>query len=171
VYLRAAAIAVRGVLSTAIMLFPIAGSAQDSRTSPPAPIVAIDKEGRAHGDVSPPIAMHDPDPEYTEGARKAGIQGEVWVALTVGADGVPYDLKVIRSLPFGLTDKAVETVKSWRFKPGKIKGKPVAMRIQVEVDFRVFRSTIGQVNLVNSAMGVNLIPTWMRRWPEFTNNG
>jgi TonB family protein len=145
----------RGVLCTAILLFPVAGSAQDSRISPPAPIVAFDKEGRAHGDATPPVAKYDPEPEYTESALRAGIEGEVWVALTVGADGVPYDLKVVRPLPFGLTDKAVETVKSWRFEPGKIKGRPVAMRIEVEVDFRVFRSTIGQVNLVNSAMGVN----------------
>jgi hypothetical protein len=42
--------------------------------------------------VTAPIALHDPEPEYTENARQAGIQGDVWVALTVGAGGVPNDL-------------------------------------------------------------------------------
>jgi hypothetical protein len=42
--------------------------------------------------VTPPIALHDPEPEYTESTRQAGIQGGVWVALTVGADGVLNDL-------------------------------------------------------------------------------
>jgi TonB family protein len=41
----------------------------------------------------------------------------------------------MRSLGHGLDEKAVETVKKWRFEPARKEGKPVASEINVEVYF------------------------------------
>jgi len=146
------------------MLVAAAAWAQDSNNltpsaTPAAPRLTFDKDGRAHqGDLILPRATYQPDPEYTEGARKAAIEGEVWLSLIVGTDGVPYNVKVVRSLGFGLTDKAIEVVKTWKFEPGTKAGKPIAMQIRVEVAFHLAGSPIGEVVLLNGTTTTGLQP-------------
>ena len=81
------------------------------------------------------IARHDP--EYTPEARQARIQGKVELSVTVGADGVLRDIQVVRGLDAGLDNKAIDCVKTWRFRPATVKGEPVAAVILVEVPFRL----------------------------------
>jgi periplasmic protein TonB len=93
---------------------------------------------RIGGGVLPPKAVYSPDPEYSEEARKAKYQGTVVLSLVVGADGMPRDIKVARSLGLGLDEKAIEAVKTWKFEPGTKDGKPVATYASVEVQFRLY---------------------------------
>lgn len=93
---------------------------------------------RVGGGVSAPRAVFAPDPEYSEEARKAKYQGVVVLWLIVGPDGRPRDLRVARSLGMGLDQKAIETVRQWRFEPAMKDGKPVAVQINVEVNFRLY---------------------------------
>jgi protein TonB len=53
------------------------------------------------------------------------------------ADGTVGDVRVARSLDAvnGLDRQAVKAMKQWRFKPGLKDGKPVAVRVQVEMSF------------------------------------
>jgi TonB family protein len=85
-----------------------------------------------------PRAKSTPDPEYSKEARKQRIQGTVILLLTVGADGIPQDIKVTRGLGYGLNEQAVSAVKSWRFEPSTVDGKPVPVQINVEVNFRLY---------------------------------
>jgi periplasmic protein TonB len=93
---------------------------------------------RIGGGVSAPKATYAPDPEYSEEARKAKYQGTVVLSLIVGADGVPRDIKVARSVGLGLDEKAIETVKTWKFEPGTKDGKPVATYATIEVAFHLY---------------------------------
>jgi len=93
---------------------------------------------RVGGGVSPPRVIYQPEPEYSEEARKAKYQGTCVLWLVVGADGRPRDVKVTRSLGLGLDEKAIETVRTWKFEPAMKDGKPVAVQISVEVDFRLY---------------------------------
>jgi periplasmic protein TonB len=93
---------------------------------------------RIGGGVSAPKAVYAPDPEYSEEARKAKYQGTVVLSLVVGADGMPRDIKVARSLGLGLDEKAIEAVKTWKFEPGTKDGKPVATYASIEVQFRLY---------------------------------
>jgi TonB family protein len=93
---------------------------------------------RIGGGVSAPKATYAPDPEYSEEARKAKYQGTVVLSLIVGADGVPRDIKVARSVGLGLDEKAIETVKTWKFDPGTKDGKPVATYATIEVAFHLY---------------------------------
>ncbi|HZQ20642.1 MAG TPA: TonB family protein [Terriglobales bacterium] len=93
---------------------------------------------RIGGGVSAPKAIYAPDPEYSEEARKAKYQGTVVLSLVVGADGMPRDIKVARSLGLGLDQKAIEAVKTWKFEPGTKDGKPVATYASIEVQFRLY---------------------------------
>ena len=93
---------------------------------------------RVGGGVSAPRALQTPDPEYSEEARKAKYQGVCILWLIVGPDGHPRDVKVARSLGMGLDQKAIEAVKKWTFEPAMKDGKPVAVQINVEVNFRLY---------------------------------
>jgi periplasmic protein TonB len=93
---------------------------------------------RIGGGVSAPKAVYAPDPEYSEEARKAKYQGTVVLSLIVGADGVPRDIKVARSVGLGLDEKAIETVKTWKFDAGTKDGKPVATYATIEVAFHLY---------------------------------
>ena len=89
------------------------------------------------GGVSAPVAIVKPEPEYSEEARKAKWQGAVLLELIVDANGVPQEIKVVKSLGLGLDQKAIEAVQKWRFKPGLKDGKPVPVSANIEVNFRL----------------------------------
>ena len=90
------------------------------------------------GGVTAPRAIYKPDPEYSEEARKAKYQGKVVLGLIVDASGRPRGLKVEHGLGMGLDEKALEAVRTWKFEPAEKDGKPVAVAISVEVEFRLF---------------------------------
>jgi periplasmic protein TonB len=90
------------------------------------------------GGVSAPRPIYQPDPEYSEEARKAKYTGTCVLWLVVGADGRPREVKVTRSVGLGLDEKAIEAVKTWKFEPAMKDGKPVAVQISVEVEFRLY---------------------------------
>ena len=89
------------------------------------------------GGVSAPVPISRTPPEYTDEARNAKWQGTVLVRATVDENGVPQDLKIIRSLGMGLDQKAIEAVQKWRFKPGTKDGQPVPVSANIEVNFRL----------------------------------
>ncbi len=93
---------------------------------------------RIGGGVSAPRPIYDPEPEYSEEARKAKWQGTVVLWVVVGPDGKVHDLRVVRSLGLGLDEKAMEAVKQYRFRPALLQGKPVPVAISVEVDFHIY---------------------------------
>ena len=90
------------------------------------------------GGVSAPKVIYQPDPEYSEEARKAKFQGTCVLWLIVGPDGKPRDVQVRRTLGLGLDEKAMEAVRNWRFEPAYKDGMPVAAQISVEVSFRLY---------------------------------
>src|SRR5207244_4258057 len=93
---------------------------------------------RPGGGVTAPRAIYQPEPEYSDEARKAKFQGSVVLWLVVGPDGHPREVKVVRSLGMGLDEKALETVRTWRFEPGRKDGLPVAVQVHVEVIFHLY---------------------------------
>ena len=91
------------------------------------------------GGVSAPIPIYTPEPAYSEEARKAKYQGTVVLWIIVDAQGnVVPDVRVVKPLGLGLDEKAVEAVKTWKFKPATKNGTPVPVRVMVEVSFRLF---------------------------------
>ena len=89
------------------------------------------------GDVSAPTLIFSPDPQYSEEARQAKYQGVCIIALIVDTQGNPTRVQVVRHLGMGLDQKAVEAVKAYRFEPAMRFGKPVAVTVNIEVNFRL----------------------------------
>jgi protein TonB len=89
------------------------------------------------GNVLAPVRIHAPDPHYPEEARHARVQGVVILQTIIDTVGNVTDVKVLKGLPSGLTEAAVEAVSSWRFKPATLEGRPVAVYYLVTVSFSV----------------------------------
>jgi TonB family protein len=87
------------------------------------------------GGVAAPVPIFKPEPEFTEEARRAKHQGTVMLALIVGADGLTRDIRVVHRLGMGLDEKAIESARQWKFQPATKDGRPVAVAINIEVDF------------------------------------
>jgi protein TonB len=88
--------------------------------------------------VSAPRVIYQPDPTYSEEARNAKRQGSCGVELIVGSDGKPRNIRIVRSLGFGLDEKAIEAVKQWKFEPAMKDGIPVPVQINTEISFRLY---------------------------------
>lgn len=93
---------------------------------------------RVGGGVSAPRALYAPDPEYSDAARKAKYQGTVVLWVVIDQSGRPRQVKIARSLGMGLDEKAIEAVRLWRFEPARMDGQPVAVQVNVEVNFRLY---------------------------------
>jgi TonB family protein len=107
----------------------------------PAPIApgtaGTDGVSKVGGGVSQPAVLTKVDPEYAEVARKLLISGTVMLAIIVDQSGNARDFRVVKSLGYGLDEKAVEAVRQWRFRPGMKEGNAVNVRATIEVIFRL----------------------------------
>ena len=62
---------------------------------------------RVSNGVVAPQPLLKTEPEYSEEARLAGLEGAVWLTGTITEQGIPRDMRVTRSLGFGLDEKAL----------------------------------------------------------------
>jgi TonB family protein len=88
--------------------------------------------------VTPPRAITFANPEYSDEARSKRIQGVVLVSALVNEEGNPIDFRVERSLGYGLDEKAIECVSQYRFTPAMRDGQPIALRVTIEINFRLY---------------------------------
>ncbi len=87
--------------------------------------------------VTPPRIIKSPDPKYPKAARKEQFEGTVVLWLIVNSQGSPEQIKVQRALGHDLDQSAVDAVRRWKFVPAMKEGAPVAVMINVEVNFRM----------------------------------
>ena len=81
-----------------------------------------------------PVPVTQVTPKYPEMARDAQVQGRVVLHVLVGKDGRVKNVKVIRSVKM-LDEAAVAAIKQWVFKPALSNNKPVAVWVEVPMDF------------------------------------
>ncbi len=93
---------------------------------------------RVGGGVTPPVAIYMPQAEFSDRARMAKYQGQCVVEVVVDTNGRTRDPRVVQHLGMGLDEKAIEAVKQYRFKPAMLNGRPVAVDINVIVDFHIY---------------------------------
>lgn len=78
------------------------------------------------------------EPEYPDAARRAHVQGMVTLDTLIGADGKVQHVNPVNGNA-QLAEAAVTAVRQWRYKPYVLKGKPVPVRTQVNVQFMLAR--------------------------------
>jgi TonB family protein len=90
--------------------------------------------------ISAPKVQDKKDPQYSEEARIAKLNGLVVVQLVVSEFGLVRDAKVLRPIGLGLDDQALEALSSWRFQPGTKDGTNVAVAANIEMNFRLLEN-------------------------------
>ena len=95
-----------------------------SQPTPPAP-----------SNVSEPVLLQRVQPQYTDEARAARVQGTVELRATVREDGTVKVDNITKGLGYGLDEAAVAAVEQWKFDPGKKDGKPVSVMTSILVNF------------------------------------
>ncbi len=85
--------------------------------------------------VESPQLVHQTRPDFTDEAVLKKIQGSVVLEVVILEEGKVGAVRVLQGLPAGLNDQAIQCVRAWRFIPGKLKGKPVAVIAEISIDF------------------------------------
>lgn len=86
-----------------------------------------------------PKCLYCPNAPYDQRSADRHLQGTVTLVTNVGADGKAHEMFVISALPNGLTEKAVETVKTWKFQPALgPDGQPADVWQVIEVVFHLY---------------------------------
>lgn len=75
-------------------------------------------------------------PMYPSRAKRMGIEGYVKVELQVDETGVVTDIKIIKSVPEGVFDRAVRrALRRWKFRPKTVDGKAVVQNGILRLNF------------------------------------
>ena len=91
------------------------------------------------GDVLPPKLVKQVDPRFTRKMRKAIGATETLVHLVVDEKGLPVNVSVKRSGGEAFDKEAMEAVRQYRFEPATRDGKPVAVELNVAVNFQIIQ--------------------------------
>lgn len=93
---------------------------------------------------SPPTVLRKAFPDYPLEVRASGLQGIVSLSATIGTDGIPKDIQVLRSPPGGGSDEAnlraaaLKAASQWRFAPARDhRGQPVESPVTLQMTFRL----------------------------------
>jgi TonB family protein len=120
--------AMRRILAALLFTALIAGTALAQE----APAGTVYRVG---GEVSRPEKVAGDPPAYTEMARKARVQGVVIVEAVIDEQGNVAATKVLKGLPMGLDQEAVDSLRTWKFKPAALRGKAVPVYYVLTVNF------------------------------------
>jgi TonB family protein len=78
------------------------------------------------------------EPESNEYAQSNGVAGMALYHTVIGADGKPGEIAVGRPIGFGLDENAVAAIRKASFEPAIKDGKPVAVLLDLVVQFRIY---------------------------------
>lgn len=121
-----------GAMTAAALSFEV--TPQNAATAAP----AQEKVYKIGNGVTPPLLTYSVDAEFTQKAKHAKYQGVSVVQCVVDTHGMPQHVHTVRKLGMGLDEKAIDAVRQYRFKPGTLDDKPVAVAITIEVNFHIY---------------------------------
>lgn len=84
--------------------------------------------------ITRPRVTKQVTPHYSE-SRGVKVEGSVTIELIVSSQGLPRNARVIKGIEREVDQSALDAVAQWRFDPARKDDKPVAVRIQLEIDF------------------------------------
>ena len=87
--------------------------------------------------IEPPALLHEVKPDYTEQARRRGVEGDVVMEIVVEANGRVGQVRVLQGLGYGLDERAISAVRQWRFSPATRRGAAVSVMVEVAMEFKL----------------------------------
>jgi TonB family protein len=128
----------RHLTVAALLLLPgalLVGGARTLRAEETSP--AAEQPRQIGGAVTRPEKISGSLPVYPEAARKARMMGIVIVEAIIDENGNVTHTRVLKSLPLGLDQAALDAIRTWKFKPAALEGKPVKVYYTLTVNFQV----------------------------------
>ncbi|MFZ8833043.1 MAG: energy transducer TonB [Candidatus Caldipriscus sp.] len=105
--------------------------------SSPPPLAPTQTVFDVSGLDEPPQPLVQVQPEYPEKAKKAKLEGRVIVAVVVDENGDVIDAYIHYSDNPIFNEAALEAAKKMKFKPGRLKDKPVKVRVLIPFVFKL----------------------------------
>jgi periplasmic protein TonB len=87
--------------------------------------------------ITPPSLLREVKPDYTQEARRRGVEGDVVVEVVVRADGSVGQVRLLQRLGAGLDERAIDAVRQWRFSPAHRHGIPVDVVVEIAIEFKL----------------------------------
>ena len=87
--------------------------------------------------ITAPGLLREVKPDYTEEARRRGVEGDVVLEIVVRSNGTVGDVRVMQGLGGGLDQRAIDAVRQWKFSPARRYGTPVDVMVEVAVEFKL----------------------------------
>lgn len=100
--------------------------AQDTTRKPPADFIDVD---------TPPSVIHRVEPKYPEVAKRAGMEGKVWLKIWIDTSGTAREVVVLKSDADVFNAPAIEAARGFRFTPAYNKNRPVDVWVSVPFKF------------------------------------
>ena len=106
----------------------------------------VDRDRPGSG-IAAPSLVREVKPQYTEEARRLGVEGDVVLEIVVRSDGSVGQVSIVQRLGSGLDQRAVDAVRQWRFSPARRHGTPVDVLVEVAVEFKLRRTPMNTILL------------------------
>lgn len=87
--------------------------------------------------VKGPKLIHYVEPEFSANSKEAFVEGVVKVSTVVTTEGTASNCQIVHGLNAEEDKTALKALKLWRFQPGTKDGKPVNVRVTVEIEFHL----------------------------------
>ncbi|MES1167695.1 MAG: energy transducer TonB, partial [Oleiharenicola lentus] len=84
-----------------------------------------------------PVPVRTIAPKFPDEMRRSGSSGLVTVSCLIDEKGNVTEPKVIKASNEAFSAPALEALAKWKFKPAKKDGNPVAIRVNIPVQFNV----------------------------------
>ena len=85
----------------------------------------------------PPVPLKTPPPEYPDSLRRAGVSGVVAVSIVIDERGAVIGATVSKSSNVAFEKPSLDALHAWKFRPARVAGEPVKVRVTVPMHFRV----------------------------------
>lgn len=75
--------------------------------------------------------------EYPDIAKRAGVEGKVYVLAFINEQGSVDDVKVVKGIGAGCDEATIEAVRKTKFSPGKSAGKSAKIKMSLQIEFKL----------------------------------
>lgn len=123
------------LIASSLLLISSVPHAQAPAPSDAALAVVYDPQKRP--DITAPVLLSAKDPEYPRSWLHKNTEQNVIVSLVVSTQGMPEQIHIVRSGGKLFDDRAIKAVQTYRFTPAMKDGKPIAVEMRVEVNYRI----------------------------------
>jgi TonB family protein len=108
------------------------------RELPPLTDASGMRVGDGGADITKPTCKYMPNPPFPAGASLEKFRGEVKTEAVINTEGQLESIRIVQGMPLGLNEQTIATMRTWRCCPAMKDGKPVAVEVMYEVNFRTY---------------------------------